>query len=72
MKSNLLSFLIRNLHLKKLKIFDIIYISEMINNHFLKKQKLEMIISTDLKERLILNQCRDMIFIIRVCNLLGN
>ena len=72
MKSNLLSFLIRNLHLKKLKNSDIIYISEMINNHFLKKQKLEMIISTDLKERLILNQCRDMIFIIRVCNLLGN
>ena len=49
MKSDLLSFLVKNLHLKKLKIFDIIYISEMINNHFLKKQKLEMIISTDLK-----------------------
>ena len=60
MKSDLLSFLIKNLHLKKLKIFDIIYISEMINNHFLKKQKLEMIISTDLKERLILNRCRGM------------
>ena len=56
----LLSFLIKNLHLKKLKIFDIIYISEMINNHFIKKQKLEMIISTDLKERLILNRCRGM------------
>ena len=66
MKSNLLSFLIRNLHLKKLKIFDIIYISEMINNHFLKKQKLEMIISTDLKERLILNRCRGMICVVRV------
>ena len=66
MKSNLLSFLIRNLHLKKLKIFDIIYISEMINNHFLKKQKLEMIISTDLKERLILNRCRGMICVVRI------
>lgn len=66
MKSDLLSFLIRNLHLKKLKIFDIIYISEMINNHFLKKQKLEMIISTDLKERLILSRCRGMICVVRV------
>ena len=66
MKSDLLDFLIKNLHLKKLKIFDIIYISEMINNHFLKKQKLEMIISTDLKERLILNRCRGMICVVRV------
>ena len=66
MKSDLLSFLVKNLHLKKLKIFDIIYISEMINNHFLKKQKLEMIISTDLKERLILNRCRGMICVVRV------
>ena len=52
MKSDLLSFLVKNLHLKKLKIFDIIYISEMINNHFLKKQKLEMIISNKFEKEI--------------------
>lgn len=41
MKSNLLSFLVKNLHLKKLKIFDIIFISEMINNHFVKSKSLK-------------------------------
>lgn len=44
----------------------------MINNHFLKKQKLEKIISTDLKERLILNQYHGMIYNLCFSTLLGN